>query len=251
MLRRLRTADRTAGEAAQMRARRAERTYGSALRRVARMVGDIVEGHDISTPEGRTVLEIALRSYGETLRPWAEAVGRRMLTDTDTATWRAWSQLSREMGRSLRVEIEQGATGRVMRERLAAQVDLITSLPREAAARVHRIAQEGLINGERADSIAAKIMETGEVTRSRADLIARTEVGRTATELTRARAESVGSTGYIWTTIGDRDVRHSHRRMNGQFVRWDSPPTLDGLTGHAGALPNCRCLAMPVLPGDD
>lgn len=249
-MRRLRTADRTPGETAQMRARRAERTYGTALRRVARMVADIVEGHDISTPEGRTVLEIALRSYGETLRPWAEAVGRRMIADTDTATWRAWAQLSREMGRALRDEVQNAPTGRVMRERLAAQVDLITSLPRHAAERVHRIAQEGLIQGERADSIAARIMETGEVTRARADLIARTEVGRTATELTRARAESVGSTGYIWRTVGDTDVRPSHRRMNGQFVPWDGPPTLDGLTGHAGSIPNCRCLPVPVLPDD-
>jgi uncharacterized protein with gpF-like domain len=35
--------------------------------------------------------------------------------------------------------------------------------------------------------------------------------------------------------------------MDGQFVKWSEPPTLDGLTGHAGALPNCRCYPEPVV----
>jgi hypothetical protein len=29
--------------------------------------------------------------------------------------------------------------------------------------------------------------------------------------------------------------------MKDKFVRWDNPPTLDGMTGHAGCLPNCEC----------
>jgi len=91
-------------------------------------------------------------------------------------------------------------------------------------------------------------MESGDVARSRALLIARTEVTRTATTLTQARAEHIGSEGYIWRTAGDGDVRPSHRAMNGKFVRWDSPPTLDNLTGHAGCVPNCRCYAEPVIP---
>jgi uncharacterized protein with gpF-like domain len=38
--------------------------------------------------------------------------------------------------------------------------------------------------------------------------------------------------------------------MEGKFVRWDEPPTLDNLTGHAGALPNCRCRPEPVIPDE-
>ena len=40
--------------------------------------------------------------------------------------------------------------------------------------------------------------------------------------------------------------------MEGKFVSWDSPPTLDGMTGHAGEFPYCRCYPEPVIPkGDD
>lgn len=135
-----------------------------------------------------------------------------------------------------------------MQGRLAEQVALIKSLPIEAAQRVHALTIEGLENGTRAAEIAKEIRRSGEVSESRANLIARTEVSRTASALTQARAQHIGSEGYIWRTSGDSDVRHSHAQMNGRFVRWDSPPTLDGMTGHAGEYPNCRCYPEPVIP---
>ncbi|WP_459459587.1 phage head morphogenesis protein [Rhizobium sp. No.120] len=137
-----------------------------------------------------------------------------------------------------------------MRERLDEQVSLIKSIPFEAAERVRKLANEGIVQGRRSNYIAEEIMRSGDVARSRANTIARTEVSRTSTELTRARAEHVGSVGYIWRTADDSDVRHSHAEMEGQFVRWDQPPTLDGMKGHAGQFPNCRCWCEVVIPDD-
>jgi SPP1 gp7 family putative phage head morphogenesis protein len=135
-----------------------------------------------------------------------------------------------------------------MRRLLDEQVTLIKSIPLDAAKRVHRLTLEGIENSGRASEVAKEIMRSGEVAKSRATLIARTETSRTATVLTQARAEHIGSDGYVWRTSGDSDVRPSHRRMNGKFVPWNHPPTLDNLTGHAGALPNCRCYPEPVIP---
>jgi uncharacterized protein with gpF-like domain len=70
-------------------------------------------------------------------------------------------------------------------------------------------------------------------------MIARTEIGRATGALTQARALSVGSEGYWWRIEGRN--AGSHRKMKDKFVRWDNPPTLDGMTGHAGCLPNCKC----------
>lgn len=152
------------------------------------------------------------------------------------------------MGRSLRKEIEEAPTGEILEELLRLQVDLITSLPREAARRVQEIATGTLFSGARSDELRREILRTGDVTESRARLIARTETSRAAASLMQARAQHVGSDGYIWRTVKDFRVRHSHEHMEGQFVKWDDPPTLDNLTGHAGCLPNCRCWAEPVLP---
>ncbi|MBB4017370.1 SPP1 gp7 family putative phage head morphogenesis protein [Chelatococcus caeni] len=246
-----RTRDRAAGRSqrsAFTRARKLEARYAAQLRRIARHVGEIVEAFPPGDPEALPRLDAALQRYAETIRPWAEAVGQRMVSEIAARDERAWMQASREMAAELRREIRTAPTGQAMREALAEQVKLITSLPTEAAERVHRLTLEGIENASRASEIAKEIMRSGEVTESRANLIARTEVGRVSTELTKARAKHIGSTGYIWRTAGDSDVRDSHRRMAGKFVAWDDPPTLDGLTGHAGALPNCRCYPEPVIP---
>lgn len=161
----------------------------------------------------------------------------------------AWADLASEMSRELRKEIQTAPTGQLFQALLNEQVTLIKSIPLDAAQRVHDLTIKGLEDSTRASEIAKEIERSGEVATSRANLIARTEVARTASTLTQSRAEHVGSEGYIWRTSGDSDVRHSHKQMNGKFVRWDSPPTLsDGTTTHAGQIYNCRCYPEPVLP---
>lgn len=109
---------------------------------------------------------------------------------------------------------------------------------------------EAMPGGVRASETAKEIERTGDVTRSRADLIARTETTRAATSMVEARARHVGSEGYIWRTVGDVDVREIHKKLEGKFVRWDSPPVAgeNGERAHAGAIYNCRCWPEPVIP---
>jgi len=231
-----------------LRARRAETQYASNLRRIARTVGEIVNGIGANSPEAITE---ALTRYSQAIGPWASAVARRMLKDVASREYAWWRERSAAMSRALRSEILNAPTGRVMQQRLDEQVDLITSLPRDAGQRVHKLAMEGRVTGRRAEDIAKEIMASGEVTESRAKLIARTEVSRTATELTRARMLHIGAETYIWRTAGDTDVRPGHKRLNGTVQRWDSPPECDpGYKAHPGGIFNCRCIPVPILPED-
>lgn len=244
------TQDEMSRRSLWVRARKTERRYTSQLLKVARTVSDIVLGHDYESFEGQQETEDILRRYAGILDSWARATAGRMIAEVNLGDRAAWMRASRQMGAALRREIEGAPTGQAMREALTRQVGLIKSLPLEAAERVHEMTLEGIIQGTRADVVARKIAETGQVTESRARLIARTETSRTATALTESRATYVGSTAYIWRTSHDSDVRPSHAAMDGQVVRWDSPPTLDGMVGHAGQLPNCRCWPEPILPDE-
>jgi SPP1 gp7 family putative phage head morphogenesis protein len=232
--------------------RRAESAYGRGLRSLARMLGDIVNGFgDDLSPDRVSELERMLSSYADLITPWARTQAARMLADVSRRDEAVWNRLSRTMVRELRTEIQQAPTGQIMRELLSAQVHLIRSMPIEAAQRVHHLATEAHVEGRRASEVAAEILRTGEVSRSKANLIARTEVARASSVLVQARAQHVGSDGYVWETARDADVRPSHRKMQSRFVRWDQPPTLDKLTGHAGALPNCRCWPRPIFPEEE
>lgn len=231
------------------KARNAEHDYARQLRKIARHVGDTVAVYAERGWVHTRLDELreSLKKYGEVLKPWARAVGARMLADVNRREQRAWIEKAAHMGSLVRREIQQSDVGAAMRRLLDEQVELITSIPTQAAERVHELATEGVSSGRRAEEIVGDIMRTGDVTRSRAELIARTETSRAATTLTEARSLALGSEGYIWRTAKDANVRDSHARMEGRFVRWSQPPTLDKLTGHAGALPNCRCYPEVVF----
>ncbi len=234
-----------------LRSRKATGRYTRQLLSVAAQVGKLVSGY---APDGVVEdvpgLMALLSRYAEFIAPWAEKVAQQMLDEVSQRDHAAWLALGREVGRGLREEIQTAPTGDAMRALLAEQVTLITSLPIEAAQRVHKLTTENISSGGRFKEIADMIYNTEKVTKSRARLIARTEVARTASILTQVRAEHVGSKGYIWRTASDSDVREIHKHLEGQYIPWNDPPVAaqKGIKAHAGQIWNCRCFSEPVLP---
>lgn len=237
------------------RARRADVQYAMALRKVARQIGELVRSSGVVVdgkimPDGLSRLRKIIAEYTKFLTPWAENTAMVMLSDVSRRDERAWRTHAQTMGRSLREELQSVRLQPALARLHAEQVALITSLPIEAIERVNNLTTEALFNSMRAADIAKEITRSGEVVMNRANLIARTEVGRAASTLTQARAEHIGSVGYIWRTAHDADVRKTHRKLDGTFHAWNDPPIAGekGERYHAGAGPNCRCYAEPVIP---
>lgn len=234
-----------------MKTRRVELSYAGQLRKVAQQVGAIINGFPPGDPEAVPTITDMLAKYAELLIPWATATASKMLGEVNRRDEQAWFSHANAISRALREEIRTAPTGAVMQALLAEQVTLIKSLPLDAAKRVHELTLAGIEDGTRAKEIAKEIQRSGEVSIGRANLIARTEVSRTSTLLTQARAEHIGSPGYIWTTSHDSDVRSDHRELDGKLIAWDSPPIADKRTGaraHAGCIYNCRCWCNVVIP---
>ena len=243
--------DRKNKRANWIAARRAESSYNTRLRQVARQVGAIVKGF---APEGEVhdlaSVITALKQYSILINPWARSVARYMLADVARRDLNMWKALSADISASMRSELLNAPTGSVYTALMEQQVGLITSLPLDAATRVHELVQEAMVSGHRSAEVKKEILRTSAVTESRARLIARTEVARSAATFMEARATYAGSEGYIWRTSKDSDVRPLHQEMEGKFVLWSDPPKLELSLApyHAGCGPNCRCYAEPVLP---
>jgi SPP1 gp7 family putative phage head morphogenesis protein len=233
-------------------AERLEAEYLRALRKLTKQIDSIVKS---MAPAGvvrdSAELQRVLKNYAAAIEPWARSIAEKMLAKIAKKDEAAWTQLGKNMGRELRKEIQEAPTGNALRTFLNEQVHLITSLPLEAAERVHKLTLEGITGAKRASEVQREILQTGNVTESRAKLIARTEIARTASGLTMARALHVGSTHYVWRTSGDVDVRKSHKEMDGSVIPWGTAPILsDGSQTHAGMIYNCRCYAEPILTED-
>lgn len=204
------------------------------------------DGSQASADETASVLV----DYSELISSWVEKVGQRMFKQVEREEWNQWRSVSEEIAAGLRDVVGNTPVGAVAQDIVYRQIQLMKSLPLEAADRVRDIqsrAMEAVINGERPDQLYEMIMQSGDVAASRAQLIARTEIGRATGALTQARALAVGSEGYWWRIEG-AGTRDSHYKMRNKFVRWDNPPTLDGMTGHAGCLPNCKCWSEVQIP---
>lgn len=223
-----------------------ERRYERQLSSVAEQVERIIrQGGSPEETEAR------LREYSKIIAPWAEQSAANMMAGVNRKNVQAWSSAANRAGIDMSEFLYSPGVGAAVRDRIRENVRLITSLPLGAAERINSLVRESMITGTRADDIAQKILDTGDITLSRARAIARTEVSKASTALTLARAESVGSEGYIWRTARDGNTRTSHRAMEGKLVAWNDPPNLDGMTGHAGEFPNCRCYPEPVIPRRD
>ena len=191
-----------------------------------------------------------LVDYSDLISTWAEMVGKKMFAQVEQEEWSQWRSVSEQISVGLRDVVGNTPVGAVARDIVARQVQYMKSLPLEAASRVSEIqerAMEAVIRGERPDALYEMIMASGDVAASRARTIARTEIGNATTALTQARALSVGSDGYWWRIKG-AGTRPSHAKMKDKVVRWDDPPTLDGMTGHAACLPNCDCWPEVQIP---
>ena len=231
-----------------------ERRYRNALERVADAIDKMIDAWD-----GRNVDALAQDIANQSLRiePWARRTAADMLHGAAMADKRRWQAMSESMSGSMRAMLKKvgnaSPTGAAYNRLLDDQVHLIKSMHTDQAERVHEIVREAHLTSIRANDTARIVRElwlkTGtQAGKAKAQLIARTESSRAASSLTQVRAESIGSKGYIWRTIKDTDVRKSHRELDGTYIPWDSPPTTDNLTGHAGCVPNCRCYPEPVLP---
>lgn len=189
----------------------------------------------------------------------------RMVTGLNTGNYATWRKAAREatkgnmLYRALLDEMQTGISSSI-RNQIMENANLIRTLPTDTAQKVVQNITEEAYKGKRASEIARIIQEeTSKHSRASARLIARTEVSKATTALTKARSEDLGLKWYVWRTALDGDrVRKSHRNMEGVLVAWSNPPAPEELVGeksaghyHAGNIYNCRCYPEPCISVDD
>lgn len=190
---------------------------------------------------------------------------KRMVTPLAARNYETWRKAARVSTRShflytvLMEELKQGIK-KDIDSQIISNAALIKTLPSDTAQKVVRDIEEYALSGLRAEEIEKLIQDkTRQHSRASARLIARTEVSKTTSALTKARSEELGLRWYVWRTMEDGDrVRKSHRIMNDVLVSWNNPPSPELLVKekdvgryHAGNIWNCRCYSEPLIDIDD
>lgn len=255
-------------------ARRIEQAFARAMRRLARRIATLVKG--ITNPQ-RIIDELRRFAQSKEFRQYAAAAASKMITGLFRDMGRTWRQAAaahgkgRELYQALMRELRTTGRGERLDELITDTTYRIVTLPEDIGKDVAAYVERESLKGRRASDIEREIqlMFPGH-TKARAELIARTQVSYTQTNLIRTRAESLGLRWYVWRAVGgskgDGRTRSSHKSMSGVLVSWDDPPAPEDLfprytkSGrpyrntlghyHAGQCPNCRCYPAPIVDID-
>lgn len=141
----------------------------------------------------------------------------------------------------------------LMNEWIEENVDLIKSVPQDSLSKMRNLVLEGYRNGKPTTTIVKEIQKVYGMDRRHAQLIARDQIAKLNSQISRMQQEDAGVKEYIWSTSGDSRVREGHRRLNNKRFRWDDPPVVDPKSGrraHPGEDYQCRCVALAVFDYD-
>lgn len=163
---------------------------------------------------------------------------------TETSTFNR-TQVNRQVKTVLGIDVMQSEPWLATESRqfVRDNVKLITSIPDRYFSEVERLAVDGVKRGRRWEDLSRDIAERYDVSQSRANLIARDQIGKFNSELTTRRHQDLGLERYRWRTSLDERVRSSHREREGRIYYYDRPPE-DGAPGYPI---QCRCTAEPVF----
>ena len=192
--------------------------------------------------------------------PQPEALEGRMRRFFDDVAHFTWRDLERLLESVTGTQIsDRGARSRkdadddldALKELWVGEnLDLIRSIDDETMRRI-RQALAARITGSvnhagLAKDLIAEIQAITEKGKSRAELIARDQLGKLHGQINRRKQESLGIDEYEWETSHDERVRDSHRALQGKVFSWSKPPP----EGHPGYPIRCRCIALPVIDWD-
>lgn len=183
-----------------------------------------------------------------------------MVTHLFTDAGRTWRQAAHANSKSHMIyqalmKEMKGPLGMIVNQEIHRNAELIKTLPLDIAKHVNQHILTESLKGKRSSDIAKEIISMfPEKSKARANLIARTEVGKTSTALTQARSQLLNIPAYIWRSSEDSRVRKGHQKMDGVIVFWDNAPSPESLVKekdvghyHAGCIWNCRCYAAPLV----
>lgn len=115
---------------------------------------------------------------------------------------------------------------------VAQNVKLIKTLEANVLKDVESIIYQGVRQGLPSSEVSKTIQSRFNVTKNRANLIARDQISKLNGQITHARQVDIGVKQYIWRTSLDERVRRpSHTSKEGKVFSWNKPPAD---TGHPG-----------------
>lgn len=191
----------------------------------------------------------------------AKAEALKMVKSVASQNAKDWREASKQSRRGNEIYLllrEEMDNNKAFAEIIRNNARHITYMPDDVSRHITEHVSTQAIRGLRAEDILEDVRKFApHISRTRAQLIARTEVAKTNAAITQVRAQEAGVKWYVWQTSEDQRVRSSHKHMQGVACSYQSPPSPEQLKGEPsvgyygpGEIWNCRCFSAPVIDPD-
>lgn len=147
-----------------------------------------------------------------------------------------------------------------------ANFSLIKSLSNEYIKKLNFIVSDGVMSGKTWNAMMKDVRGMSKnITKTRAKLLTRDQIGKLNGNLTKRRQEEIGIDMYKWMSSRDERVRASHKKLDGKICRWDNnelyaDSIADAKSGRwksrsaagmeigtPGSAIQCRCVGIPMF----
>lgn len=165
----------------------------------------------------------------------------------------ALRKILRDAGISVRFQITP-AMRDILDATVAENVALIKSIPEQYHRQVENMVMTSVTTGRDLSKVSQDLYRRYDITKKRANLIARDQNNKATAALTRARQLEVGIEEAVWLhSLGGKEPRKTHLRNNGKRYDvqrgWFDPDPRVRERIFPGQLINCRCVSKPVVKG--
>jgi uncharacterized protein with gpF-like domain len=165
----------------------------------------------------------------------------------------AMRKILRDAGISIRFQMTP-AMRDILEATVAENVALIKSIPQQYASQIESMVMTSVVAGRDLSKLSRDLYKRYDITKKRANLIARDQNNKATAALTRARQLEVGIEEAIWLhSLGGKEPRKTHLRNNGNRYDvnrgWFDPDPRVRERIFPGQLINCRCVSKPIVKG--
>lgn len=171
------------------------------------------------------------------------------------------NSLSVKYNTDLMVDIFEKDQDQLLKSWAVTNARLIKSIPLDLLDEVATIIETGFRAGSGLVDIKNQIKVRFNVSEAKAKLLARDQTAKLHSNYIRNEHLKLGIKDYIWLTVGDERVRHSHKVLNNKVCSWDDPTiykdniegvwkkksSIKGVLKQVGEDYQCRCSIYAII----